>query len=91
MRNVAMLVILGGVSMLSGCSEPKQAKEQPQISQKVRVQNLQPRIEKTYRLSETETVKVLIMPGWPMGEKCVIYTNGSTSTMQCREALPHEQ
>lgn len=90
MRNVAMLAILVGV-MLSGCSEPKQAKEQPQISQKVRVQNLQPRIEKTYRLSETETVKVLIMPGWPMGEKCVIYTNGSTSTMQCREALPYEQ
>lgn len=90
MRNVAMLVILGGVVMLSGCSEPKQ-EPPPRISQKVRVENLQPRIAKTYRLSETETVKVLIMPGWPMGEKCTIYSNQTSSTMQCREALPHEQ
>ena len=49
------------------------------------------RVEKTYRLSETETVKTIIVPGWPLGEKCVIYSNAVSSTMQCREISAHAQ
>jgi len=73
-----------------GCSEPK-ATTPPPISQKVRVENLQARVDKTYRLSETESIKIVIVPGWPFGERCVIYTNAVSSTMQCREITTREQ
>ncbi len=92
MRNVATLVILCGVALLSGCPEPNPLKQEAaSISQKVRVQNLKPRIEQAYALSDTESVRILIVPGWPMGEKCLVYSNATSSTMQCREILPQEQ
>ena len=55
---------------------------------KTRAEHAKAKVEKEYRLSETETMKVVIVPGFPMGERCVIYTNGQTSAMQCREITP---
>ena len=75
---------------MPSCSRAPDPKSPP-ISQKVRVENLQARVEKTYRLSDTETVKTVIVPGWPLGEKCVIYSNAMSSTMQCREISAHAQ
>ena len=75
---------------MPSCSRSTDPKPPP-ISQKVRVDNLQARVEKTYRLSDTETVKTIIVPGWPLGEKCVIYSNAVSSTMQCRDVSAHVQ
>lgn len=92
MNRIVTLMALAAVAAVMGCSDPKPPKEQqPQISQKVRVQNLQARIEKTYRLSETESIKTVIVPGYPIGEKCIVYSNAVSSTMQCREILPSQQ
>ena len=65
--------------------------EAPAISYKTRAEHASVKVEKEYRLSETETIKVVIVPGFPMGERCVIYTNGQTSAMQCREVTPRQQ
>jgi len=62
--------------------------EQPATDQP---EDPQARIEKTYRLSETETVKIVMVPGWPVGERCVIYSNAVSSTIQCREISPGHQ
>lgn len=34
---------------------------------------------------------LMIGPGWPTGERCVIYTNGQTSAMQCQDLVPSRQ
>ena len=75
---------------MPSCSRSTDPKPLP-ISQKVRVENLQARVEKTYRISEAEPVKTIIVPGWPFGEKCVIYSNAASSTMQCRDVSAHVQ
>ncbi len=87
---VAFIALLTASLFMPSCSGPTPPKPAP-ISQKTRVENLQARVEKSYRLSETESVKIVIVPGWPFGERCVIYSNAVSSTMQCREVLPHEQ
>ena len=87
---VAFIALITASLFLLSCSKPAPPK-QPAISQKVRVENLQARIEKTYRLSETENIKIVIVPGWPFGERCVIYSNAVSSTMQCREITTSQQ
>lgn len=89
-RRLAILATLAACVAVAGCKEATPEKPPP-ISQKVRVENLQARIDKTYRLSETESVKIVIVPGFPFGERCVIYSNAVSSTMQCREIMPREQ
>jgi len=90
MLRIMLPLVLAWCAGTLGCSEAAPDKR-PLISQKVRVENLQARIEKSYRLSDTESVKILMVPGWPFGERCVIYMNGQTSTMQCREITPSQQ
>ena len=92
-RGVAAIVVLGIISALAGCSEAPSANEikQAPVSYKTRVENAHARIDKSYRLSETETVKIVIVPGHPYGERCVIYTNGQSSTMHCREIAAQQQ
>ena len=63
----------------------------PAISYKTRAEHASAKIEKEYRLSETETIKVVIVPGFPMGERCVIYSNGRGNAMPCREIMPGQQ
>lgn len=87
MTLVAMLACLS----LSGCGEKAQAVPEPAISWKTRAEHAKAKVEKEYRLSETETMKVVIVPGFPMGERCTIYTTGQTSAMQCREITPGQQ
>jgi hypothetical protein len=82
----------GALCLLAlGCSEATSTTERQPVSQKVRIENLQPRVEKSYRLSEAESIKVVIIPGFPMGERCLVYSNATSSAMQCREVLPSEQ
>lgn len=78
-------------AVLAGCTEAAPTTTQPPISEKVRVENLQARVEKSYRLSETESIKIVVVPGWPFGERCVIYSNAVGSTMQCREITVRQQ
>jgi hypothetical protein len=78
--------------LLVGCQERQQeAAAAPAISYKTRAEHATAKVEKEYRLSETETIKVVIVPGFPMGDRCVIYTNVQGSTMQCREITPGQQ
>jgi hypothetical protein len=63
----------------------------PAISYKTRTEHASAKVEKKYRLSETETIKVVTVPGFPMGERCVIYTNERGNAMQCREITPGQQ
>lgn len=82
----ALLLSAAAVALclpLAGCKDPPVPK--PSVSYKTKAENAHARIEKTYRLSETETIKVVIVPGYPVGERCVIYTNGTSSTMSCSE------
>lgn len=85
------LLLAAALAALAGCDRAPAPPPQPSISYKTRVENATARIEQTYRLSETEIVKVLIVPGWPMGERCVIYSGPSGSTMSCRELVPSRQ
>lgn len=91
MRRITTLAALASCLVALGCSEATPNTTPPPISQKIRVENLQARVEKSYRLSETDSIKIVIVPGYPMGERCLIYSNATSSTMQCREVLPHEQ
>lgn len=92
---VAGILTLGTVSALAGCSDGPSAKEirEAPISYKTRAENAHARIEKTYRLSETESIKVVIVPGWPFGERCIIYNNASnySSAMRCSEITVGQQ
>lgn len=94
-HTVAAFLMLGAFAALPGCSEAPSAKEirEAPISYKTRAENAHARIEKTYRLSETETVKVVIVPGWPFGERCIIYNNASnySSAMRCSEITVGQQ
>lgn len=92
-HTAAAFLMMGNFVALPGCSEAPSAKEirEAPISHKTRAENAHARIEKTYRLSEIENIKVVIVPGHPLGERCVIYTNGAASAMQCREILPNQQ
>ena len=87
---VAFIALITASLFMPSCSRPAPATPPP-ISQKVRVENLQARIEKTYRLSETESIKIVIVPGWPFGERCMVYSNAVSSTMQCREITAGQQ
>lgn len=87
---IVIVALLTASLFVPSCSKPAPPKPSL-ISQKVRVENLQARIAKSYRLSETESIKVVIVPGYPFGEKCVIYSNAVSSTMQCREITTSQQ
>lgn len=86
-RSVLYAVLL----MLAACRPAATEPQKPSISYKTKVENASARVDKSYRLSETETVKVIIVPGHPMGERCIVYSNGQTSTMQCSELRPAQQ
>ena len=77
--------------LLAGCWEKPQAAAAPAISWKTRAEHAKVKVEKEYRLSETETMKVVIVPGFPMGERCVVYSNERGNAMQCREITPGQQ
>ena len=89
------IAFLSGVAclclLLAGCQDRQEAAAAPAISYKTRAEHAKAKVEKEYRLSETETIKVVIVPGFPMGERCVIYSNGQGNTMQCREITPGKQ
>jgi hypothetical protein len=73
-------------ALLVGCGS--QAAPEPKesgISYRTRAENAPARIVKSYHLSETETVTVLVVPGFPFGERCIIYGDHRGNTMQCRE------
>lgn len=89
-RTITILAALASCVAVIGCKEATPEKPPP-ISQKVRVENLQARMAKSYRLSETESIKIVIVPGFPFGERCVIYSNAISSTMQCREITTSQQ
>jgi hypothetical protein len=85
------LLLMLCIAALAGCDKPPAAEVQSSVSYKTRAENAVARVEKTYRLSDTESLKIVIVPGYPLGERCVVYTNGHTSAMQCRELLPSQQ
>ena len=85
------LLALLAAALLSACKPEPVEPAKPSISYKTRAENAQVRVEKSHRLSETETVKVITVPGYPMGERCVVYNNGPASAMQCRELSPTRQ
>jgi hypothetical protein len=90
---IALLALIALVCLLiAGCWEkPQEAAAAPAVSWKTRAEHATVKVEKEYRLSETETMKVVIVPGFPMGERCVIYTNERGNAMQCREITPGQQ
>lgn len=96
MKSVKVLVgqMLGTVALaccllLTGCGE--KPPEKPGMSYKTRAEHAPIRVDKEIRLSETESIKVVIVPGFPMGERCVIYTNERGNAMQCREVTASQQ
>ncbi len=89
-NKITILTALAACAGMLGCSKAA-PDNPPPISYKTRVENMHARIDKTYRLSETESIKIVIVPGHPYGERCVIYTNGATSAMRCRELLAQHQ
>lgn len=84
------IALLAALVALCACTEPAPP-EKPSISYKTRAENASMRVEKEHRLSENETVRVVIVPGWPMGERCVLYTGPTSSAMACREVSPLRQ
>lgn len=90
---IRSFLIIAGLLLLTGCdgraaAEPK---EKPDISQRVRVENLPIRVERSQRISETETVQVIIVPGFPYGKRCVVFTKNDSSAMQCEDVRPRQQ
>ena len=75
--------------LLPGCGE--KPPEKPGMSYKTRAEHVPIRVDKEIRLSETESIKAVIVPGFPMGDRCVIYSNGTASAMQCREVTASQQ
>lgn len=81
------------VAVASGCGGRSTAEAKPKadISEKVRVDNLPIRVEREQRLSDTEAVKVIIVPRYPYGQRCIVYVNGPARSMQCDEIFATEQ
>ena len=89
---IALLALIALICLLlAGCQRQHEAAAAPAISWKTRAEHATAKVEKEYRLSETETMKVVIVPGFPMGERCTIYTNDRGNAMQCREITPSQQ
>ena len=82
--NRSALLMASFAILVAGC-DSSAAPDRPSIDYRLRAENAPARIEKSYRLSETETVKVLVVPGFPFGDRCVIYGDQRGNTMQCRE------
>jgi len=72
---------------LGGCNRGPsvEAKPKPDISQRVRVENLPIRLEREQRLAEGETVKIIIVPGFPFGNRCIVYEGRSGAAIHCEE------
>lgn len=85
------LTLFAAAALVGACQPVATEPVRPSISYKTKVENTSARVDKSYRLSETETVKVIIVPGHPMGERCIVYSNGPASTMQCSELRPADQ
>lgn len=85
------LTLLTIPMLLAACQPATPEPTKPSVSYKTRAENAEARIDKTYRLSDTESVKVITVPGWPSGERCVVYSNGSAIAMQCGELSPSKQ
>lgn len=89
MRPAALIGV--AAVLLAGCTPPPAPLQQDDVSWRARAENSPARIEKSWRVSESETVKILIVPGFPLGERCVIYSTERGDTMQCREITPSAQ
>ncbi|MBI4293626.1 MAG: hypothetical protein HY661_19290 [Betaproteobacteria bacterium] len=90
--NRTSLAVMLACLLIAGCgSQASTEAKPPPINYKERAENAQARIVKSYRLSDTESVKVLIIPGYPWGDRCVIYSNERGNTMQCSEISASRQ
>jgi len=90
--NRSSLAVSIATALLVGCGS--QAAPEPKesgISYRTRAENAPARIVKTWRLSEDESVKVLVVPGFPFGERCIIYGDQRGNTMQCSEMSARQQ
>lgn len=81
------LLSLVAIALFASCSEPvpTDPAPQPEISYRTRAENAPIKVLKEHRLSETETVRLISVPGFPFGERCVLYTGPQTSALQCGE------
>jgi len=48
------------------------------------------KVERTQQISDSESVKVILVPEFPSWQRCVVYTNATSSTMQCTDAIPEQ-
>jgi len=76
--------------LLVGCKD-QSPPEPERMSYKTRAENASIRVEREHRLSENESVRVVIVPGFPYGERCVLYTGPTSSSLDCKEITPREQ
>ena len=76
--------------LVTGCNEQTSAEPQ-NMSYKTKAENASIRVEREHRLSENESVRVVIVPGFPYGERCVLYTGPTSGSMDCKEIMPPEQ
>jgi hypothetical protein len=77
--------LLLAVVLLAGCSDSDPTPQQQPISYRTRAENAPIKVLKEHRLSDTETVRLISVPGFPFGERCVLYTGPQTSSLQCGE------
>ena len=75
--------------LFAGCDQTPPEPER--VSNRTRAENASIHVEREHRLSEDEQIRVVIVPGFPMGERCVLYTGPGTSAMQCEEATSRQQ
>ena len=80
---IRMALISVVLLTLAGCDGRAAPKPKADISQRVRVENLPIRVERSHRISETESVQVVIVPAFPYGKRCIVFTKADSSAMQC--------
>ena len=87
----AILRSMAAALALAGCQGAEPPAAQPSISYKVKAENASARIEREFRLSESETVKTIMVPGFPYGSRCVVYQRNEAVAMQCAEVFASQQ
>ncbi len=88
-RTIQIPVCSLGV-LVAACKEQTSAEPQ-NMSYKTKAENASIRVEREHRLSENESVRVVIVPGFPYGERCLLYTGPASSSIDCKGITPREQ
>lgn len=86
MKKLTMLTAIA--ASIAGCSEPVTTVSTPAkapISYRTRAKNAPIKVLREHRFNDTEAVRLLSIPGFPYGERCVLYTAPQTSALQCGE------